>query len=79
MSGSNAAKHSAPVKHSHICTLLPLLTVVLLWTDIRYINGNTSCPGNTPQGLHVDSLGTKHTKLAVNFGTEDICAENGST
>lgn len=35
---------------------------------IRYINGNTACPGSTYQGLHVDTQGGPGMKLAVNFG-----------
>jgi hypothetical protein len=46
---------------------------------IRYINGNTACPGATYQGLHVDTQGDAGMKLAVNFGVEDITPHNGAT
>jgi ectoine hydroxylase-related dioxygenase (phytanoyl-CoA dioxygenase family) len=61
--------------------IIEQLAVALLGGDcyIRYINGNTACPGSTVQGLHVDSAGTSGTKLAVNFSTDDITIENGST
>ena len=61
--------------------IIEQLAVALLGGDcyIRYINGNTACPGSTVQALHVDSAGTAGTKLAVNFGTDDITVENGST
>ena len=46
---------------------------------IRYVNGNTACPGATVQGLHVDTQGDWGMKLAVNFSVDDITPENGAT
>lgn len=46
---------------------------------IRYVNGNTACPGATVQGLHVDTQGDWGHKLAVNFSVDDITAANGAT
>ena len=46
---------------------------------IRYVNGNTACPGATVQGLHVDTQGDWGQKLAVNFSVEDITPENGAS
>ncbi len=46
---------------------------------LRFVNGNTACPGSQPQQLHVDAQGGPLLKLGVYFPLIDVTETNGAT
>jgi hypothetical protein len=46
---------------------------------LRFVNGNTACPGSRPQQLHVDAQGGALLKLGVYFPLVDVSEINGAT